>query len=377
MWPRSAAWQEQVVRPIAQTATVSSTPRQDVAGTVEAPPAEAVKSSAATAAASSAKSPTAARRTLSELLARILDQLSVSAWLPAGVLVALLLLLGNLHAHDNHLGTALKRIGDLELNTIILLVGAVVITTVVTQAFEFEAIRLLEGYWGAGVVATALGGLSCRRHLRRRVRLDERRKRLERELFPQVRHLMLERGVDQAVVNVIEAKQTGQGATGSDADREKARHIWWMDHAAPHQRRRYDALVNALNEFPPEQLTLPTRLGNVLRSVEAPLMHRDAGPLEGRLMKIYDQLPAVVRYEHDQYRGRLDLYCSLVLVFIAVGISSVPILATTDTGPTTSAALIAVGVSAVAVWLSYRAAIASARKYGLVIKTITANFDLR
>ena len=177
--------------------------------------------------------------------------------------------------------------------------------TVITQAFEFEAIRLLEGYWGASWLATALGGTLCRRHLKRRGRLERRVDRLQRKLFPQVRQLMLERGVTQSVVDIIEAQQIGQPPTGTDNDRAEADSILWLDHAPPQDRRRYDALTDALDEFPSEPLTLPTRLGNVLRSAEEPLMHRDSGPLEGRLLSIHDQLPQAMRYEHDQFRGRL------------------------------------------------------------------------
>jgi hypothetical protein len=332
------------------------------------------EATAKTAAGSDSGAPATAKasqKSLSDLLARILDQLSISAWLPAAVLVATLLLLGNLHAADNRLAGAFERIGDIGLPSIILLVGAVVITTVVTQAFEFEAIRLLEGYWGAGPVATALGGVLCRYQLARRNRIERGRIRLERKTFPGVRQAMLARDVPRSVVAVVEAEWLEKPIDADAADVEEAGRIFWMDHAQPHQRRRYDALVDAFSEFPPEQLTLPTRLGNTLRSYEASLLQdRDGPPLEAFVIEIYDELPTTLQEAHDQYRGRLDLYCSLVIVFVSVGIAAIPILASARPGDGFEAPAIAAGSAAVAAWLSYRAAIASARKYGLVLMSI-------
>jgi hypothetical protein len=51
------------------------------------------------------------RQILSELVARILDQLSVSAWLPAGILVFGILLAGSLKAKDGHVERALAALG--------------------------------------------------------------------------------------------------------------------------------------------------------------------------------------------------------------------------------------------------------------------------
>src|SRR5919202_6751268 len=84
-----------------------------------------------------------AQESLSQFQARILDQLSVSAWLPAAALVFSLLLLANVHATKN-VSAAVDKITSINAATLALLVAAVVITTMLTQAFEFEAIRVLE-----------------------------------------------------------------------------------------------------------------------------------------------------------------------------------------------------------------------------------------
>src|SRR6266496_1804195 len=57
----------------------------------------------------------------SQLAAKILDQLSVSAWLPAAALVSILLLLGNLHGAHGSPARALRGIGRMNGRSLILL----------------------------------------------------------------------------------------------------------------------------------------------------------------------------------------------------------------------------------------------------------------
>src|SRR6185437_10040384 len=101
------------------------------------------------------------QESLSQLVARILDQLSVSAWLPAAILVATLLIAGSIRSAGGDFHAALTSIVSMNAASLILLTGAVILATTLTQAFEFEAIRLLEGYWGPGLVGRAPGRLGC------------------------------------------------------------------------------------------------------------------------------------------------------------------------------------------------------------------------
>lgn len=79
----------------------------------------------------------------------MLDQLSLSAWLPAAMLVGSSAVLLQLHARpDRNLALATNHLIAKPLGVIVLLLFALVLATMVTQAFEFEVIRLLEGYWG-------------------------------------------------------------------------------------------------------------------------------------------------------------------------------------------------------------------------------------
>lgn len=50
--------------------------------------------------------------------------------------------------------------------------------------------------------------------------------------------------------------------------------------------------------------------------------------LEHYVESVFDQLPTSIQVAHDQYRSRVDLYCSLVLVFALTGMIGITLLAT-------------------------------------------------
>ena len=104
--------------------------------------------------------------TLSQFLARILDQLSVSAWLPAAILVTYIVVAACLRDACGQFHKALATLTSLNAATIILITGSVILTTTLTQAFEFEAIRVLEGYWGPRWLPRQIAELRSQRHAR-------------------------------------------------------------------------------------------------------------------------------------------------------------------------------------------------------------------
>ncbi|MCA0143967.1 hypothetical protein [Blastococcus sp. LR1] len=123
-----------------------------------------------------------ATETLSQLLARILNQLALSAWLPSAALTllfAFMFQLGSvLDGAERSLspGSAISQtfqtLGKMSIGALILLVVVIIVLTMLTQAFSFEAIRILEGYWGTSRLAEAVAGWRCERFRRRRRRLD-------------------------------------------------------------------------------------------------------------------------------------------------------------------------------------------------------------
>ena len=313
--------------------------------------------------------PATPQETLSQLIARILDQLSVSAWLPAAALVFIFVLVGSLRHEDGDLSAAIGAIGAFDLGDIVLLVSAVVVTTMLTQAFQFEAIRLLEGYWGTWRPIVWLAEWRCRHQLDRRDRLLARANHAEERAVEAAQKEMLSDGIPPALVGTFLAiKLGGDFTTVSKPDLEAAAELEWTSLAPAHELRLMDALISAAAEYPEsDRLVLPTKLGNTLRAREEPLHDRSDGKLENLVHRIFDDVPVALQVEHDQFRSRLDLYCSLVLVFAVGGGIATILLAGYGTALVVTAAALTVVLST----LSYRAAIASARAYGDLLVTMT------
>jgi hypothetical protein len=119
-------------------------------------------------AASGADTATGTADGISAFVARVLDQLSVSAWLPAGFLVASFALLLQFRADKSADPlTAVRELTADPVRVLVLIVPALVLATVVTQAFSFEAIRTLEGYWHRRGPASLARKLMIKRQVRR------------------------------------------------------------------------------------------------------------------------------------------------------------------------------------------------------------------
>ena len=312
------------------------------------------------------------RETLSQLLARILDQLSVSAWLPAAAFVFLLVLIGAVRRTGGDVPDAIDVITSMSWQSLVLLIGAVILATILTQAFQFEAIRLLEGYWVPRGVRSALADALCLWHLWRRNRVRRRLKGVEERAFAHARREMLRVGLPRAVIDIFENEVVGRPDSVEDASEEDlqvADAFAWEEYAPTRERRRIDALKRALEQYPEaDHLVRPTRLGNTLTAFEERVNDPSAGALEGFVQKVFDEMPLPLQSQHDEFRSRLDLYCTLVAVFVISGVIGVLAGVGAEHGARTMAVTAALTV--VLTWLSYRAAIASARGYGSVLVTI-------
>lgn len=307
------------------------------------------------------------KETLSQFLAKILDQLSVSAWLPAAFLVFGVLLLGHIRNEDGNVTQALTNIANIGWPAIVLLLGAVILATTIAQAFQFEAIRLLEGYWGGGRPWSALAGWRCNRHYKARDRLDARRNSLERKAFGIARERMLEKHISRPLVDVIEDNVMGNIVDVPDEVVRAAESIQWHEFSKVQFIRAIDELDVRIGEYPSAvHRVLPTRLGNTLRAYEERASEDANGDLEIWVMRIFDRLPLSLQISHDQFRSRLDLYCSLVLVAGFLGAVGIALLYGRGWAQVAWAAGIAVAMA----WLVYRAAIASGRAYGGVLLAI-------
>jgi hypothetical protein len=186
---------------------------------------------------------------------------------------------------------------------------------------------------------------------------------------------MLSAKVPRLTVDILEADVNGSRMPdASEADIAAARRFGWYSSAQPSSVRHLHTIALRLEDFPVMQYrVLPTRMGNVIRAREEKAYRRSEGDLRGMVQRVFHTLPASMQIEHDQYRTRLDLYCSLVIVFALSTLGAVAALA--QFGWEYIAASVAVG--SLLLVLSYRAAIASARAYGNMLITIRATLTSR
>ena len=139
---------------------------------------------------------------LSQFAMRVLDQLSLSSWLPAAFLVGMSALLIRLDAQSKpNLSEALRGLSVESFGVVIVLIFAVVIAAMLIQAFEFTAIRILEGYWPSIFSVFGVTGLCVRAQgLVRRLRRD-RVRRVRKRVFREAREGLLDVGEDPKVIH--------------------------------------------------------------------------------------------------------------------------------------------------------------------------------
>jgi hypothetical protein len=306
---------------------------------------------------------------ISQFLGKVLNQLSVSSWLPAAMLVANVAVLVQLHSDRNlSITLALRKLTEKPLGVLIVLLFALLIATMITQAFEYEIIRVLEGYidFTRGPLHW-LVSVRIQRHAIKLEKLARRREAAEFEAFAQARVVMISSGSNQADLDVIERDMHGLPRIVSRRRAAKALSIPWYDHLPASTRYRLDALDARLAHYPEPSRLLPTRLGNTLRAAEDELPLDPDEDLVGYVVRNYDRLPEAVREEHQDYRTRLDMYCSLFLVFVFLSVAAI-VLLRAFAGPLTVAASALTYL--MLAWVSYEAAVASARGYGDVLKEV-------
>ena len=157
-----------------------------------------------------------------------------------------------------------------------------------------------------------------------------------------------------------------QRADVDDETRSAAMALEWLQYLPPHVVYRLDILDARVSAYPMPHRILPTRLGNVLRASEDVLPLNDNENLEGFVVRHLDKMPDTLKAEHRDYRVRLDMYCTLVLVFVILALAggcSVPWLHWWEP------CIAALGYAGLA-YVSYEAAIASARQYGNALREI-------
>jgi hypothetical protein len=321
--------------------------------------------------------------TLSELLARILTQLALSAWLPSAALTALLwfvLALGTAldtgsDKPDKAISATFAILAQTQLGGVVAALGLVAVLTLLTQAFSFEAIRALEGYWGTGARVERLAEKSRRRHLERRKRIVENLRTATTDAWESaaaaikaknaaVEAIGREPPFTPPVVEALRVKALrGRRPPLTEAEQLLVMRTDWRSLADGELLRRRVGLMKRLEDYPIPRHVLPTRLGNVLRHFEDKTEHQE---VESLVEDRWDRLPFSLKLRHDELRGRLEIYCSMVFVAAFVGVFA----AIRFAGSHPPYALAACVIAIAGMVFFYNAAVASARAYGPLLRRI-------
>lgn len=231
----------------------------------------------------SGKSTEVASQGLSQFIAKVLEQLKLSSWLPAAMLVGCSSVILQLHSQRNlDIGAALIGLTSKPLGILIVLIFSVVLTAVVCQAFSFGSIKALEGYWGKSGVGGMLFALGVSLQQRKRRRVQGRMEGYRRRAFRCAREAMLETEIPRAIIDILESEFYGRKLEKEYTSESvaNAKLLNWESYSAASLLGRIERLNAVLNEFPDPHRLLPTKLGNVMRSCEDRLTNYE-GSLKG------------------------------------------------------------------------------------------------
>ena len=309
---------------------------------------------------------------VSAFLARVLDQLSITSWLPSLFLVGNVAILLAFQGKDRlDLAGAIQALVDLRWGALVVLLFALIIVAIVIQAFEFENLRFWEGYWRSRPFR-AWGQRRIRSAERKRAELARRHQELERAAFDGARRNALDQSAtnqeQMAMWNAFEKVIHGRPLFDEEvsvAD-EAAVKLEWPLSADPVLLHELDIVRLKLEEYPEAHRLLPTRLGNVMRAAEDCVELGPEEDLEGFMIRHMDTLPRTVVAEHGAYRRRLEMYCSLMFALVAPSAISVFCLWGHSQDLAWRVALPTAYLLAVPV--SYRAAKASALGFGQALR---------
>lgn len=301
---------------------------------------------------------------LSAFVAKVLDQLSLSAWLPGALFAVSVTVLANFADHGD---VDLPRvISDVSGNWVTVLVWAVpvlVISVLVIQASSFAAIQFLEGYGAArgpgrwirsGLIQWQTSVLN---------RLERRMRKAKRRAFDG----SVDKWADQPTEVVMALRATAYGLdvpSLSEAHKDAYDNLDWRSECAAWRLARIAEMEDRCKECPARHRVLPTRLGNVLRATEDELDNAGEDVSDFALRR-RALVPARVQLQHDQFRSRLDLYATLTVVNALLVVLSVVLLRWGDV-EWQRIAIVAVGFVAFTD-ISYRASVASARGYCTIL----------
>lgn len=308
---------------------------------------------------------------VSAFVARVLDQLSLSAWLPAAFLTAgIAVLLEFRSTKSASIPNAVEKLTAHSVAALVIMIPLLVIATVITQAFSFEAIRALEGYWGRRGIASLACRLMIWRHIRRKNAIIKRRRiESEKAFRAALPDVALNDDVTGRVLKAVIGELSGKDPGASQLEGKELQVFvnalqTWRDGADAWRLTKIDRLLNEQRSYPVDSRILPTKLGNLIRATEDSLEHA-GDDVRGFVLRQRSTVSRRVQMQHDQFRTRLDMYCTLVFVSAVLG-ALAPIALV---GQVSLAAVVITTASFVVMAVvCYLAAIASASGYCMALK---------
>lgn len=328
---------------------------------------------------------------LSPFLAKVLEQLSITSWLPAALFVTNGAIVAGLYMVQPdipgapRLSTAgalqqvASALNDKPVGVLLGLFIALVTTTLVMQSLEFTAIRFLEGYWGSGFASAVPWRLGVALQALRYRLLVRSASRLEAAAFEAVIPLIKKRFEKDftlaAAIVALGRREPVEGVEPATVVRAQAYvdSRQWLEFAPAHLRNRIIAADIRSAAYPRQSRLMPTRLGNTLRAVEGEMKGDVAGGrLRGYLIRNVARIDRSMLAEHHVHRRRLDMYAVMAVLCVLIAAGDLALLP-----PVTSwtFARWVAGVALVLAYLSYRGAILAATAYGTVLLAINEHLE--
>lgn len=303
---------------------------------------------------------------ISAFVARVLDQLSLSAWLPGTFLAVSLAVLVQLRSlgENASINGLLDAVAEDWQAILLAAIPVLILAVLIIQASSFASIQFLEGYGRARGPGRWARSAMIRWQVHHSDALHTRRMRAQAKAFDKTEHRW---GEPTEVVAALWADARGRELPAL-APEHKARFdgLDWRDECAPWDLAQIEEMEEREKDFPALSRTLPTRLGNVLRATEDDL-ENGGNEVADFVFRRRELVPARIRLQHDQFRTRLDMYSTLVMVSSALVPLSCGIL---WSHTKFSIAGVIAALFFIFAVVSYRAAVSSARGYCRILKVM-------
>jgi hypothetical protein len=231
----------------------------------------------------------------------------------------------------------------------------VVVLSLLLHPFQLALVRLLEGYWASSAPGRPLAAIGIELHRRRYERLRSAYSRAfdESNSVP-----------DEPPT----AEWTPDAGVAEDPNRLLMLARW---REARHGAARADIVVHdaldRMNDYPARDRLLPTRLGNALRAGEDEAGDRYGLATNTMFPRLYPILSDRFGRLMDDARDQLDMTARLCVTLLVATVASTALLATHIRW------LLLPAGTALLAWVAYRAAVRTARTYGV---TLGLAFDL-